>query len=73
MLKPAQRNYIEVLLLTFERRPLPKIDFTKMSQLRGICIKITQHKSFEIFILIAILSNSIVIGWYHFMISVEEE
>ena len=73
MLKPAQRNYLEVLLLTFERKPLKKLDFSEMNWIRVACIKATQHKIFEIIILIAILSNTIVIGTYHFMITTESE
>ena len=44
-----------------------------MHWFRKVCIKVTQHKSFEIVILIAIVVNTIVIGSYHFMISEEEE
>ena len=44
-----------------------------MNLIRVACIKATQHKIFEIIILIAILSNTIVIGTYHFMITPESE
>ena len=44
-----------------------------MNVIRKVCIIVTQHKSFEIVILIAILANTIIIGSYHFMISPEEE
>ena len=44
-----------------------------MNWIRVACIKATQHKIFEIIILIAIISNTIVIGTYHFMITPESE
>ena len=60
-------------MLTFERKPIKKHDLSTMNWIRKVCIKVTQHKSFEIVILIAIVVNTIIIGSHHFMISEEEE
>ena len=43
-----------------------------MNCIRKWSIKVTQHKYFEIVILVAILTDTIIIGSYHFMISDEE-
>lgn len=40
-----------------------------MKCIRKWSIKVTQHKCFEVVILVAILIDTIIIGSYHFMLS----
>ena len=42
-----------------------------MNIIRKWSIKLTEHRCFEIVILVAILTNTVIIGSYHFMISEE--
>ena len=72
ILRPAQRNFLQVLLLTFTKKPVKKLNVEEMHWLRKICVKVSQHKFFEVFILVAILTNTIVLANYYFMIPEDE-
>ena len=72
ILRPAQRNFLQVLLLTFTKKPVKRLNVEEMHWLRKICVKVSQHKFFEVFILVAILTNTIVLANYYFMIPEDE-
>ena len=72
-LRPEQRNYLKVLLLTYEVKPIKMINHDEISSVRSFCILLTQHRFFEVLILLSILINTIVLACHHYMISDEKE
>ena len=72
MLLPAQRNFLKVIMRTYQTHPKKKHDLDQMSQWRKWCILITEKKSFELFILGIILINTIVLASHHFMIQSDD-
>ena len=69
ILRPSQRSYLQIVLLTFKTRPMKLQDLRAMNCLRRFCVVVTQHKAFEIFILTCILINTIVMASQYYMIS----
>ena len=61
-------------MLTFEKKPLKNLDVStaKCVRLRQFCIKLTERRSFEVFILVAILIDTIQLAYFYFMITPEE-
>ena len=57
------------MLLTYEKKPKKLPDLSNMTWLRQVCIRVTNSKYFEIFILISIMINTVALASHHFMIS----
>ena len=62
----SHRSWIEIQLMTLRSRPVKKILPTGENKIRDFCIKLTDHKQFDNFIMICIMCNTFVLGfvWY---------
>ena len=72
ILNPGQRNFLQVLLLSFTKKPVKKLNVEEMHWFRQLCIKVSQHKWFDVLTLVAILINTIALANYYFMIPDDE-
>ena len=65
LLKPSQKSWIDVQIMTYSAKPSLKIVATG-SWLRDICISVVTHQYFDGFIMGCIIGNTIVLAikWY---------
>ena len=64
---------MNILLQTFKSKPIKKPDLTKVHYVRRYSIIITEHKAFAVVVLLAMILDTIVLGWHYFMIPEQEE
>ena len=66
LLKPSQRSWVQVQLLTFKIKPQVKLELQGHSALRNTAIRITSHRCFDLIIMLLILINTLVLAfnWY---------
>ena len=61
-----QRAFVEVALQTLRAKPKIKLEAQGNNKCRDAMIILTEHRSFDLFIMICILANTFVLGfnWY---------
>lgn len=64
-LERSQRSYIEVHMMAIKSKPKKRLE-AQYSKLRNSMIHLTEHRNFDMFIMICILANTFVLGfnWY---------
>lgn len=59
---------MKTMIYTYSKKLKKETDLSKLNKCKKISVVITEHKYFEIFILLCILLNTIVLACHHFMI-----
>ena len=66
LLSRTQAAWCEIHLLCINTAPKFQFDASKYSKLRAFCINLTEHSSFDMFIMLAIMANTALLAfnWY---------
>ena len=64
-LERSQRSYVEVHMMAIRAKPKKRLE-AQYSNLRNAMIHLTEHRNFDMFIMICIIANTFVLGfnWY---------
>ena len=66
LLNESERSWLKMQLMTYDMKPQPLIQAKDKYSIRNMCVKLTQNRTFDNFIMICIMLNTCVLAmrWF---------